>query len=89
MNIKGYKEVNYFELITWLREYRFFNKKSNTQIAVELGFRSSQTIVNALNYTEQGVKDCNLTKIMQYLGFDGIVIWQNGKRKYFIKNTIK
>lgn len=89
MIIKGYKEVDYFRLITLLREYKSYNKKSNAQIAVELGFRSSQTIVNAFSYTEQNVKDSNFSKIMQYFGFDGIIIWHNGTKKYFIKNTIK
>jgi len=89
MIIKGYREVSYFELISLLKEYRVHNKKSNSQIAVDLGFRASQTIVNALNYTEQKAKDLTLTKVMKYLEFDGFILFKGAKKYYYINNNIK
>lgn len=89
MIIDGYKEVTYFELINQLKEYRRYNKKSNAQLAVELGFRASQTVVNALNYNDQVVKDVTLTKIMECVGLDGIIVYKNGEKHYYINNKIK
>lgn len=88
MIIKGYKKVDYFDFITKLREYRGCNKKSNPQLAVELEFRASQTIVNSLNIEKQAVKDSNLTKLMQCLGFDGFILWRNGEKGYYVSNKI-
>ena len=89
MVIDGYKEVTYFELINKLKEYRDYSKKSNAQIAVQLGFRASQTLANALNQNEQNVKDSTLTKIMQHLELDGAIVWINGEKHYYISTKIK
>jgi len=89
MVIDGYKEVTYFELICKLKEYRDYNKKSNAQIAVDLDFRASQTVVNALNYNIQNVKDSTLSRVMEYFEFDGFIMWKNGKKYFYINDDIK
>ncbi len=89
MIFEGYREIEYFELINQLKEFRRYNKKSNAHLAVELGLRASQTIVNAQNYNEQKVKDANLTKLMEYLGLDGFIVWKKGVKHYYINSNIK
>lgn len=89
MVIKGYKKVEYKKFIKEVKDYRVFTKKSNAEIAVVLGLKCSQTLVNALNPDFQKVGDKVLTKVMKYVGLDGFTLWYNGEKHYYINNNIK
>jgi len=43
-----------------------------------------RTIYNFFNYSEQIVSDKLFTKISGELGFSIKIVWENGKKKYFV-----
>ena len=83
--IKGYCQVTYNELQGSLKDAYTNCEKTDVSIASEIGVRSSATVKNALAFDEQKVSDEILTKIFHCIGFVGFVVWQNGKRIYYIK----
>ena len=87
MKITGYKEVSYNDMQGLLqKKYTDYRKdKSEIELAVAIGVNSPQTVRNAFQADMQMVSDTILTKIMTSIGFDGLVIYREGIRLYFVK----
>lgn len=87
MKITGYKAVNYSQLQSKLQQAYSLHRTENTEVSVaqSLGLSTTQTVRNAFKDEMQMVSDAILTKLMKHIGFDGVVVWINGIRLYYIK----
>ncbi len=93
MKITGYKEVSYTKFLEALnRIYWFYissGEGNNIVLASILKIKSTQTIFNFLRKEKQSIKDSTLTHLMEILGFDGFIVWKEGKRLYYVNEKIK
>ena len=86
MEIKGYKEITYNQLQSLITKNKEGNK-SDVEIAFALKVETTQTVRNAMQKDEQKVSDKILSSLIGIVGLNGIVVWSNGVRHYFIKNN--
>lgn len=89
MKITGYKEVGYNNMQALLqKKYSDYREdKSEIELALAIGVTSPQTVRNAFQEDLQMVSDTILTKVMTSIGFDGFILWKDGNRLYFVKNS--
>jgi len=83
---KEYKQISLPELQTELKNGYRNSGKTYFELAVDMGIRSTTTIQNLLTSEKQIVSDEMLTKFINLLGLNAFVKWQDGERKYYIKN---
>jgi len=88
MEIKGFKPINYDELISRLNLYHaeyMDDGGSEFKLADLLEVKTIQTVRNCFSPKKQIVADALLTKLMKGIGLSGFVIWEDGERKYYVK----
>jgi len=84
MNITGFKQVTYNQLQAIIMKEKS-PEVSDAQIAVALGVKTTQTVKNAFQKDEQKVSDELLTSLISIIGITGIVVWEKGRKSYFVK----
>jgi len=65
-----------------------FQKEMDTHFdkcELAVGVKSTATVRNAFRKDAQVVSDEVLTKIMETIKLDGFVLWNNGKRYYYVR----
>jgi hypothetical protein len=83
--IKGFNQVTFNKLQEIMMDRYRETKKSYVELAYELEVKSVSTAQNALTGVEQMVSDQILTNMLRILNLNGMVVWQNGERNYYIK----
>lgn len=83
---KGFKQISLPELQSELKNGYKKSGKTYFELAVDMGIKSTTTIQNLLTSEKQIVSDEMLTKFINLLGINAIVMWQDGERNYYIKN---
>lgn len=83
--IKGYSLLNYTQFQEILHRKKADCNKTTPEIAVCCGLKDTNTVNNAFKTKGQVIKDSVLSKIMNCLGIDGFVHWNNGMRYYYVK----
>jgi hypothetical protein len=84
-NLQDYKEVSYNSFQEIMDETLSGSGLKDIEIAYKIGVKSSATVKNAFRKEGQVVSDEVMTHIMKVIGLDGFILWNNSKRKYFIK----
>jgi hypothetical protein len=86
IEINNYKAVSYS---AFQKEMDYFFSKSELkeiEIAIKVGLKSTATVKNAFRKDAQIVSDEVMTNIMGVINLDGFILWNKGKRIYYIKN---
>lgn len=83
---KGLRKVEYNELQDALQKKHSLSGKTNAEIAVKVGVNNTVSVNNAFNKEKQTVSDALLTRVMDAVEFEGVVVWDKGERIYFVKN---
>jgi hypothetical protein len=86
MDIQGYEKVNYPEFQKLLWEQYAELEMNNVKLAALINVTSSQHVKNIFK-PKQIVSDNVLTCAMKALKVDGFVLWMNGKRFYYVKQS--
>ena len=93
INISGYKNIAYNLFLKTLNDTLDNSNKRPIHIAAELNtddYKCSEEVVRmAFKKDKQVVSDSLLTKIMNLVKLDGMVIWHKGNKYYYIKNGKK
>lgn len=84
--VKGYRQIGLQELQNELKEGYKNSGKTYIELAYEMEIKSITTIQNLLTSENQIFSDEMLTKFIKHLGLNAFVKWQDGERKYYIKN---
>lgn len=86
MEVAGYIKVTYKQLQRELQKNRV-NKEEVHEIALAaaINVKSVGTIRNCFDTVKQTVSDEVLSKLFKELDLDGVILWANGERNYFIK----
>lgn len=88
MNIAGFKEVDYQTFLQQLsnRHADYIDGGgSEFKLADKIEVKAIQTVRNCFSPIRQIVADKVLTNLMNAVELNGLVIWMNGIRIYFIK----
>jgi len=86
MKLEGFKKVDYNTLQSEIKKVYDSDQVPEIQIAAQINVKSVQTVKNAFQPDKQVVSDEILTNILNALGLNSFIIWQNGERTYYIKN---
>lgn len=86
VKITGYKKVDYNEFWNIMQSAYKKGNKTHFQISKEIDVKSVQTSANAFKKGEQVVSDEVLTKVIDTVGVNGLVLWSSGEKYYYIKN---
>lgn len=86
MKLEGFKKIDYQGLQAEIKKVYDPKEVPEIQIAAQINVKSVQTVKNAFNSAGQVVSDEILTNILNALGLNSFIIWQNGQRTYYIKN---
>lgn len=84
ITITGYKEVSYTEFQSALHKAFVDSGKKEILIAAEIDVKTPATVNNTFDVDNQIVSDKVLTGVMESVGLNGCVVWENKERKYFI-----
>lgn len=84
--IPGYKEQTYGKFQELFNDYYKTTGITMIDLASAINIKSIGTIQNAFAPIKQLASDEVITKAMEFIGFDGFIVWKNGERKYFIKS---
>jgi hypothetical protein len=85
IDIKGYKQISYFDFQKVLHIAFADSKKETIQIAADIKVKSPATAQNAFNTDKQVVSDEVMTNVMKSVGLAGFIIWIFGNKYYYIK----
>lgn len=89
MNFTDYREITYKNLQkeilskAWA-DYLLKNGNEVT-LANSLQMRTTQSVRNGFNQSNQVLSDELFNALLDILGVDGFVVWNKRKRKYFVK----
>lgn len=86
--IKGFKHVDYTDLQKELDINFKRSGKSYAELAVAADLISTATIKNAFDFDEQKVSDKTLTRILDFVGMEAMIVWFNGRRYYYISKKV-
>lgn len=89
MTISGYQQITYKDLQKLLETASRNTEKTVVKIAAEINVNSSTTVSNAFNKIEQKVSDEVLSSVMKCVSINGFIVWENGKRLYFVSKNGK
>jgi hypothetical protein len=85
IQVNDYRQVN-FSAFQKEMDFHFDNcELKDIEIALAVGVKSTATVRNAFRKDAQVVSDEVLTNIMQTIKLDGFVLWNKGKRFYYIR----
>lgn len=87
IHIGGYMEVTYKELQKVMSYHRRESDISDFKIAQQLKVTSQETVRNCFQPEMQKVSDIKLSQLMKILDIGGCVLYEDGKKKYFILDT--
>jgi hypothetical protein len=89
MDLNNYKELTYPQLqIELASKYKTAIANMKVfEMAYKIGANSTQTLRNCFHKKEQMVSDEILTNLFSVVKMDGVVLWDKGNRKYFVKKT--
>lgn len=87
ITVSGYKLVTLVELQKELQKiYAVYREtKNEMHLAICLGAGTTQTVRNSFRLDRQVVSDSTMTKLFSCLNLDAIIVWEKGKRYYYIK----
>lgn len=85
IQINGFDNVSYQKLQIEM-EARFKSSgKTELELALKLGLKSTATIKNAFKRDNQVVSDEVLSGVLENIGLHGFIVWMNGERYYYTK----
>lgn len=84
IKIPEYNQVPYTVFRNVLKKQFEDSGKLDIQIALDIKVKTSKTIQNAITAPKQKVSDKALSKIMKAVGMDGVLLYINGSRQYYI-----
>lgn len=85
IQLENYKEVTYLAFQKQMESHFDKCELKDIEIAVTVGVKSIETVKNAFRKDYQIVSDKVLTKIMETIKLDGFVLWNKGKRFYYVR----
>lgn len=85
IQLENYKEVTYLAFQKQMEAHFDKCELKDIEIAVTVGVKSIETVKNAFRKDYQIVSDKVLTKIMETIKLDGFVLWNKGKRFYYVR----
>lgn len=88
LKINNYKQVPYSTFIDCLKSAFNDSGKTYKELMTPLGFITKESIRNLFNPEEQKVKDAALTKAAEVVEMDCLVIWQSGKKYFYIAKSL-
>jgi hypothetical protein len=85
IQVNDYRQVNFSAFQKEMDSHFDNSKLKDIEIALAVGVKSTATVRNAFRKDAQVVSDEVLTNIMQTIKLDGFVLWNKGKRFYYIR----
>ena len=86
MNLSDYEVTNYKQFLKALHLHKADCDKTEVRLASDIGVKSVLSVRNCFDGSKQIVSDAVLTKLMEVLKLDGIIVWNKGIRYYYIKS---
>jgi len=86
--LPGYNKCTYTALISTLKKSLESTKLNALQLAQKSGKKSMTSVKNAVNEKQQIVSDEFLSRFSNCLHVDLLIVYQKGKRYYFLKAEI-
>lgn len=83
--LDNYKEVTYLGFQKQMENQFQKCELKDIEIALTIGVKSLETVKNAFRKDYQIVSDKVLTKIMETIKLDGFILWNKGKRLYYVR----
>jgi hypothetical protein len=85
IQVNDYRQVNFISFQKEMDAHFDKCELKDIEIALAVGVKSTATVRNAFRKDAQVVSDEVLTNIMQTIKLDGFVLWNKGKRFYYIR----
>lgn len=85
IQVNDYRQVSFSAFQKEMDIYFDKCELKDIEIALAVGVKSTATVRNAFRKDTQVVSDEVLTNIMQTIKLDGFVLWNKGKRFYYIR----
>lgn len=85
--IKGYTTIEYDKLQEALRQAYLKSGKTLMQVAYNSNIGSVTSVANALGKTKAPVSDAMFSIVMKDLDLPGVILFDQGEKKCFIKES--
>jgi hypothetical protein len=85
IQVNNYKQVSFSAFQKEMTNHFDKCELKDIEIALAVGVKSTATVRNAFRIDAQVVSDEVLTKIMETIKLDGFVLWNKGKRFYYVR----
>lgn len=87
IQIKGFKPYEKYSDLEEILVAAYENSgKTYVNIASDIGVKTHVTAMNVFNFEEQKVSDEVLSNAMKSIGVEGLIVYVEGVRVYYIKN---
>lgn len=85
IQVADYRQVSFSTFQKEMDSHFEKSELKDIEIAIVVGVKSTATVRNAFRKDAQVVSDEVLTKIMETIKLDGFVLWNKGKRFYYVR----